>query len=106
MLSQSYLVGKFQLNGMYNFTDQERMRYHTMEAGLDYSITKSVRLGCAGKYNRIIDGDQYWGGRAQATIEFRQLGSLQLQYDKSYLPTVYGDLFPVESGRVTWLKFF
>src|SRR6218665_967924 len=106
MVSQSFLVSRFQLNGMYNFTDQERMRYHTMEAGLDYSVTKNIRISGAGKYNRIINGDCYWGSRMQVVIELPQLGSLQLQYDKSYLPTVYGDLFPVESGRITWLKFF
>ncbi len=53
-----------------------------------------------------MGGDHYWGSRVYANIEFRQLGGLQLQYDKSYLPTVYGDLFPVESGRITWFKFF
>lgn len=58
------------------------------------------------KYNLVIGGDHYWGGRVQATFDIKQLGSLQLQYDKSYLPTVYGDLFAVESGRLTWIKFF
>lgn len=106
MLSQSLLLRKVQFQGMYSFTDQERMRYNTLELGADYTITKSIRIGGSGKYNSIMGGDHYWGSRVYANIEFRQLGGLQLQYDKSYLPTVYGDLFPVESGRITWFKFF
>jgi hypothetical protein len=106
MLGQSFNIGKFQLQGLYNFTDQERMRYHTGEAGLDYAITKNIRIGGGGKYNQIVGGTHYWGGRAQASIQVNQLGLFQLQYDKSYLPTVYGDLFAVESGRVTWIKSF
>lgn len=106
MLGQSFYIGRFQLQALYNFTDQERMRYHTYESGLDYAITKHIRLGGGGKYSQIVGGSHYWGGRAQASIQINQLGLFQLQYDKSYLPTIYGDLFAVESGRVTWIKSF
>lgn len=106
MLSQSAFMGKAQFQGLYSFTDQERMRYHTMELGMEYSIAKTVRVGGSGKYNKIQDGKGYWGSRVQLNVQFSQLGGLQLQYDKSYLPTVYGDLFPIESGRVTWFKLF
>ncbi len=106
MLGQSMQAGRFVVNGLYNFTDQERMRYHTAESGIEYAVTSKIRLGATAKYNRIIGGNRYWGGRAQANIEFKQLGAFQLQYDKSYLPTIYGALFPVESGRLSWFKFF
>lgn len=106
MLSQSIFIGKMQLQGSYSFTDQELMRYHTMELGADYSLARALRIGASGKYNGIKSAGHYWGSRAQLNIEFKQLGGIQLQYDKSYLPTVYGDLFPVESGRITWFKFF
>ncbi|MET0464040.1 MAG: hypothetical protein ABW007_12840 [Chitinophagaceae bacterium] len=106
MFSQSLQAGKFQVNGVYNFTDQEQMRYHTAETGLEYAVTSKIRLGASGKYNSIIGGKDYWGGRAHAMIELKQLGAFQLHYDKSYLPTIFGDLFPVESGRISWFKFF
>lgn len=106
MLTQSLLWNKMQVQGLYSFTDQEFMRYHTMELGADYSISKAIRIGSSGKYNEVAEGKSYWGSRVQVNIQFKELGGLQLQYDKSYLPTVYGDLFPIENGRITWFKFF
>ncbi len=106
MASHSLIFSKLQLQGLVIFTDQEQMQFHTLESNGDYSINRKMRIGAGIKYNKVKDGVAYWGNRAQATIEIGKIGGLQLQYEKSYLPTIYKTLFPVETGRVSWFKYF
>ena len=106
MISQSFILGKAQLQGLFTYTDQEQMQFSTLEANADYAPSSFIRIGGGVKYNKIMSGDSYWGSRAQLGIELKKLGGLQLQYEKSYLPTIYQTLFPVEIGRVTWFKYF
>jgi hypothetical protein len=106
MASHSLIFQKAQLQGSYIFTDQEQMQFCTWEGNADYSLTKSIRVGAGAKYNKVIDGKSYWGSRAQLAVEIGKIGGLQLQYEKSYLPTIYKTLFPIETGRVSWFKYF
>lgn len=104
--SQSFVLPKLQLQASYMFTDQEQLQYYTLEGSADYSITKAVRIGGGSKYNRLMNGGVYWGGEAQVSAEVLKLGTVQLQYEKSYLPTIQQTLFPIETGRVSWFKYF
>lgn len=106
LLAHSILYRKLQLNGNYILTDQQELKFFTLEANADYSPTASFRIGAGGKYNRTEDGKTYWGGRAQLMLEVKKLGGLQLQYEKSFLPTIYQTLFPVDMGRISWFKYF
>lgn len=106
MLSHSLLWERMQLQGGFIYTDQEKMKFYTLEGNADYSIADFLRIGGGVKYNKITAGATYWGARAQATIEMKRLGGFQLQYEKSFLPTVYRTLFPVELGRIAWFKNF
>lgn len=104
--SQSFVFKKAQLQGVYMYNDQEQMQFYTWEANGDYAISKAIRIGAGGKYNKIQHGRHYLGSRVQIGIELKKLGGLQLQYEKSYLPTIQQTLFPVEVGRVSWFKYF
>jgi hypothetical protein len=106
MISQSLFFRKFQLGANYVSTAQRELKFFTLEANVDYFPVPSFRIGAGGKYNRTESGDVYWGGRAQVMLEIKNLGGLQLQYDKSFLPTINKTLFPVDVGRVSWFKYF
>jgi hypothetical protein len=106
MLSQSFTGIKLQLQGNFIYTDQQELNFYTAEGNASYSIAQSLRLGGGVKYNKIISGNTYWGGTGQLMIDIKKTGSLQLQYEKSFLPTLQQTLFPVEVGRVTWFKNF
>jgi len=106
MLSHSLLFRKFQLNGNFINTDQQELKFITLEANADYFPVAFLRIGAGGKYNRTEYGKIYWGGKAQLMLEIKKLGGLQLQYEKSFLPTIYQTLFPVDIGRVSWFKYF
>ena len=106
MASHTLIFQKAQLQGSYIYTDQEQMQFCTYEANGDYSLSKIIRIGGGAKYNKVRGGKSYWGSRILLAIEFGRLGGLQLQYEKSYLPTIYKTLFPIETGRVSWFKYF
>ena len=106
MASHSLIFRNLQLQGVYTYTDQEQMQFSSLEANGDYSLTRFIRIGAGIKYNKVVSGKSYWGSRAQLGIELKKLGGLQLQYEKSFLPTIYQTLFPVEIGRVSWFKYF
>lgn len=106
MASHSFIFQKLQLQGTYMYTDQEQMQYYTLEANGDYSLTSAVRVGAGIKHNKIAGGQTYLGSRAQLGVEIKKLGGLQFQYEKSYLPTIWQTLYPIETGRVTWFKYF
>ncbi len=104
--SQSVYFRKLQLQGNLIYTDQEELQFYTAEGNADYSIATILRLGAGVKYNKIIAGNTYWGGSAQLMLDIKKMGNLQLQYEKSFLPTIQQTLFPVEVGRLTWTKIF
>lgn len=106
MLSQSLLWRKLQVQGNFIYTDQQELKFYTLDGNADYSVKDFLRLGAGIKYNKVLSGDVYWGGRAQLMIGIKQMGSLQLQYEKSFLPTIQQTLFPVEIGRLSWFKYF
>lgn len=106
MLSHSLLFRKSQFNGNFIYTDQQELKFFTIEANADYFPRSFLRIGAGGKYNKTEYGDVYWGGKAQLMLEIKKLGGVQLQYEKSFLPTIYRTLFPVDMGRVSWFKYF
>jgi hypothetical protein len=106
MASQTCMLQRLQLQGMYLYTDQEQMQYYTLDANGEYSITKWIRAGAGVKYNKVTGGNAYIGNNVHVGVDVQQLGNLQLQYERSYLPTIWQTLYPVETGRVTWIKYF
>ena len=106
MLSQSVNLRNLQVQGNFIYTDQQELQYYTMEANANCSVGKMLRLGAGVKYNKIIAGNRYWGGTAQLMLDINKVGNLQLQYEKSFLPTIQQTLFPVEIGRLTLFKNF
>lgn len=106
MASHSFIFQKLQLQGTYVYTDQEQMQYYSLDAGGDYSVSSMLRVGGSVRYNKIASGSTCMGNRAYVNFELKKLGNLQLQYDKSYLPTIWQTLYPVETGRVSWIKYF
>lgn len=103
---QSIFFKKLQLQGGYSYSKQPQLQYYTLEASGDYSLKSWLRLGVGAKYNDISGGNNYWGERMQLSVGLKQFGTLQFQYEKSYLPTINQTLYPVEIGRVSYYKNF
>jgi hypothetical protein len=106
LLSQSLIFHALQLQGSYQLSDQETFRYYTINASADLKLSRWLRIGAGLMYNETKIKQSYWGGRGQFILDIKRIGSIQLQYEKSFLPTVYNNLFPVETGRLTFFKQF
>lgn len=106
ILSQSFLIKRLQLEGSYSYNKQAELNYYTIDANGDYSIKDLFRLGGGVKYNRVQQGKSYLGESIRLSADFKSLGGLQLQYEKSYLPTIQQTLSPVDIGKISWYKNF
>ncbi len=88
------------------YTDQPEIQYETLESSLQYGLSKHLTIGAGGKYNKVMNGEAYWGGKGLMMLEIKGMGRLQVQYEKSYLPTLQHNLYAIEIGRVSWIKSF
>ena len=104
--SQTFLLRKLQLQGGYAYSKQPLLQFYTIESSADYSVKDWLRIGIGAKYNKIAGGNNYWGERMLLSVSLKQFGTVQLQYEKSYLPTINQTLYPVEIGRVSYYKNF
>lgn len=104
--SHSVVFKRLQLQASYMYTDQQELKFYCIENNIEYAAERIFRFGAGIKYNKIKGGADYWGGGAQLMAEIKRLGVLQVQYEKSFLPTIQQTLFPVEVGRVSWIKYF
>ncbi len=104
--SQSVFLKKVQLQGGYAYTKQPILEYYTLETSGDYAIRNWMKLGIGIKYNNVSGGKDYLGKSIQLRTDFKQFGGIQLQYEKSYLPSINQTLYPVEIGRLSYYKNF
>jgi hypothetical protein len=94
------------LHSSYAYSDQAPFGYHTVDGGVDMTFKKVFSFSGTTSFNHVKQANHYWGGRLMMGVDFRYFGNLQLQYEKSYLPTLSASLYPVENGRLTWTKIF
>lgn len=106
LLAHTVQLNKLQMEAMYSYNKQTDLDYYTLDANADYSLNKILRIGGGVKYNHVLSGKDYWGETLRIGLELKKIGSLQLHYEKSYLPTIQQTLYPVETGRVSWYKTF
>ena len=106
-LTGTVLISEDELRAdIYSYTGQSEMNFYTLESQADIRLGKWFAVGGGLRYNRVISGDIYWGGRLMAMVTAGRLGGLQVQYEKSHLPTIHKTLYGIETGRVSWFKNF
>ncbi len=105
-ISQSVFLRKLQVQAGYAYTKQPILEYYTLETTEDFALRNWLKIGVGAKYNSVCGGNNYWGKSVQLKTDFKQFGSIQLQYEKSYLPSINQNLYPVETGRLSYYKNF
>jgi hypothetical protein len=106
LASQSLFIKRLQLNATYTYTALEDMNYSTLGCGLDYMLSRKFKLNSALSLNRMGLQESEFGERLAVSADFQWLGVFQMQFERSYLPTIKHSFFPVETGRLTWIKTF
>jgi len=105
-LTQFVYLGNWQLQSGLTITDQQELRVLTLDQSVTWQLKQWLSLTGGFKYNRIHKGSSPWGGTAGGNMLINKIGSVQLSYDKSYLPGTARNLLPVETGRVSYYRSF
>lgn len=105
-LNHSVLLRSFNLQGTASLIDQSNIHLITLEPSISYSYKNRVSASTSFKWNRLNKSETLFGGTAGIGINLRKIGSIQLQYDKSWLPGYSSVLVPVEIGRINFYREF
>lgn len=89
---------------MANFSRQEMdlSLLKTIEAGLSYNVNR-FKIGGSLKWNHIDQSTEY-GYAANFGWSVRNLGTISLLYDRSYLPDRAGIFIPVQTAQLQFIK--
>lgn len=108
--SQSYYnifwtawIGRFSCQASYSHQDVELNRLSTVEGGLSYSNNK-FRLGGTAKWNFFNSTETRMGYSANVGLLLGKIGTVNLVYDRSFLPSRNGVFLPVTTGQVQIIK--
>jgi hypothetical protein len=104
--TQTVLFKKFQLQGSYALNNLPSLQFNTIDITGEYYLKSYLQASLGIKSVSVQNGEKYWGQSFQLRSTFGSWGGLQLQYEKSYLPTLYKEMAPIEIGRLSYFKRF
>jgi hypothetical protein len=105
-LNHSIMLNKCNLQTSIAVTDQQNLHLLTLEQGLGYQIKNWLSLQAGLKWNRLNWVQNLVGGTAGLNLQIKKIGTVQLQYDKTYLPGFNRLLMPVDMGRASFYREF
>lgn len=102
-----YLFFKnFQLQTGLTYTGQQELQVLSVEQSVSWNARHWLILSGGLKYNNVRHSQVLWGSTIGLGITVNNLGTIQANYDKSYLPGINRDLLPVDMGKVSYYKTF
>jgi hypothetical protein len=105
-LNQYIFLKGIQLQAGFAQTRNRDVEVSTWEATGSYQFRQWLMLSGGMKYNRLNREQSLWGGCAGLGLIIKRLGTVQLNYDRSYFPGTLKNLLPVDMGRVSYLRVF
>jgi hypothetical protein len=73
---------------------------------INYQFKNKISVSGSFKWSRLNHTENLFGGTAGLNLYFKKLGTLQLNYDKSWLPGYSRVLIPVDIGRMSFYREF
>jgi arsenate reductase-like glutaredoxin family protein len=105
-LNHSVFISKFTFESGASVTDQRNLYLLTLEQSLSYRLRDNISLTAGAKKSRLNHTENLWGGTAAMSIRLRKFGTLQFNYDKTFLPGYNKVLMPVDMGRMSFYREF
>jgi hypothetical protein len=105
-VTQTFYVGRFQLHSGLTFTRQKFQDITSIEQSASYQARSWLSLNGSVNLNKIENSSPVYGARAAFIMNFKTIGIIQAVYEKSYLPGTQRNLLPVETGRLTYTRYF
>lgn len=104
--TQSVYLNRFTVQAAISVIDQQNLHMTTIEPTVGYQYKNIFSISGGFKWNRVSNGQDLFGGTAGCNLFLKKLGSLQLNYDKTYIPARGSLLRPVNIGRIGFYRDF
>lgn len=104
--TQQIYLSQFSFTSGMGITSQKDLYLFTLEQQVNYQVSKNISLTGGVKWNRLNHNETLFGGTAALGWVISKLGTLQFQYDKTYLPGNVRQLMPVDMGRMSFYREF
>lgn len=104
--NHSIFLSRFSLESSAGLMNQKDIKLMTLEQLISYRFRTHLSLTGGVKWNRLNNSETMYGGTVAMNIYIKKLGTIQLNYDKSFLPGANRNLVPVDIGRMSFLREF
>jgi hypothetical protein len=105
-INQSIFLDKFQLLTGINYTNQSQLQLFTFEQGLQYQLKNTISIIGGIKWTKENTTRNLFGAKAGMNIQLKKIGVLQMNYEKTYLPSFSRMLIPVDMGQINFYREF
>ena len=105
-LNHSVYLDKFNLQSSVSITDQKDLNILSLEQLVGYQFKNSFSLSGSLKWNRLNKIENLLGASAIMSMNLNKIGTLQFNYEKTYLPSYNRKLIPVDIGRMSFYRQF
>ena len=105
-INQSLFITPFIVQGSVSVIDQKQLHLVTVEPLVSYQYKNSITVSGSFKWNRLNNKEDFFGGTAGINVYLKKFGTIQLNYDKTYVPGISNILRPVDIGRASFYREF
>jgi hypothetical protein len=105
-INHSIFLNSFMLQSEFQAINQKDLDMLSLSQSVSYQIKDAVSIMAALKWNRVSRIKNLFGATAAMSIYLKRIGTVQFNYDKSFLPGYNRTLKPVDIGRMTFYRDF
>ena len=105
-VNQSIFKAPFVFQTVGSYIEQTQFTQVAIEPIVTYQYKNILSLTASAKWNRIVNQKTLWGSMIGINILLKKMGSIEMQYTKTYLPSFNNNLLPVNMGRITFNREF
>lgn len=105
-VNQSVFRAPFVFQTVGSYLQQPQFKQIGIEPIVTYQFKNIISLTSSLKWNRIVNQKTLWGSMIGLNILFKNIGTIEMQYTKTFLPSFNNNLLPVNMGRITFNREF
>ncbi|MFT3683036.1 MAG: hypothetical protein QM791_22440 [Ferruginibacter sp.] len=105
-ISHNIYISPFTLQTGISISAQKAFHLFTLDQQLSWQLTNNISLAGGLKWNRHNHVKSLLGSTTGMNIYLKNIGSIQVNYDKTFLPGFNRELIPVNIGRMSFYRQF
>lgn len=105
-VNQSAFLGKITLQSSASLSLETNLHLFSLEQQVGYQFKNKFTLGGAIKWNRLNNIQNLFGASGILSINIQRFGTVQFNYEKTYLPSQNRTLIPVDLGQINFFRAF